>query len=178
MPPISQTCTILTINKKLHTIQQLQPISLEQSMDYKVNECIDILEIDNDLLAELFDDTKEEETLVSVVDSLEKANNCADQLSIFSNACALLNTDLIHAPEDCEDCSLDDILCSLDGHECSVSSTTYLVDDLLDWVEMDIGMDLPSSLIDHQWQIEGRGCNSFYYGTGEYVEQGFCPLWE
>lgn len=166
------------MDTKVHTRQQLQPISLEQSMDSKVNECIDIPEIDNDLLMEMLDNTEEEETIVSEIDSFEKENNCCDQLLVLSNACALLNPDMIHAPEDCEDCSLDDILYSLDVHECSVSSS-YLVDDLLDWVEMDIGMDLPSSLIDNQWQIEGKGCNSFYYGTGEDVEQGFCdPLWD
>jgi hypothetical protein len=147
-------------------------------MDYEVNDFMAIPEIDHDLLMELLDDTKEEETLAFVIDSLEEDSNCSEQLPIFSNGGTLLNPDLIHTREGCEDCSLDDILSSLDDHECSVCSTN-LADSLLDWVEIDADMDSPSSVIDDQWQLEGLiGCNSFYHGTREYVEQDFCPLWE
>jgi dihydroxyacetone kinase len=146
-------------------------------MDYQVNDLMHIPEIDHDLLMELLDDTKEEESLGIMVDSLEEGSNCAEQSPIFSNAGALLNPDQIHTHEGCEDCSLDDMLSSLDGHECSVSLTN-LADSLLDWVEMDADMDSPSSIIDDQWQLEGIGFNSLHDGTREYFEQDFCPLWE
>lgn len=187
LSPISQICSTSTINTyitaytKKSSTESSPNFSLNnQSMDYQLNqsEFVDMPEIDQDLLMELLTDMREEEALSLTADSIEEENDCADQLPILSSAGLLQNPDLIHAHEGCEDCSLDDMLSSLDGHECSVSSTN-LVDDLLGWVDMDVGMDSPSSVIDHQWQLEGLiGCNSFYYGNGEYVEQVFCPLWE
>lgn len=157
----------------------------ENSFDEDNLDDIYVPEIDDTLLMKWLDESAAEEfdgdRVETVIRSLEDEMASGGLITAPDQA-------ILHPGEDCEDCGLDDILCELDGHDCS----RYAVDDCFNWMEMEAEAEVityPGGYAG-DWYVDqcmqgAAGCDdskcyfSFYHGGGAVsTEQIYHSLWE